>query len=46
MMQSTASPTFSDLLREVQRFWTPLPDKPEETPEGLLAALWTTACGS
>ena len=45
MMQSTASPTFSDLLREVQRFWTPLPDKPEETPERLLAALWNTACG-
>ena len=45
-MQTTASPTFSDLLREVQRFWTPLPDKPEETPEGLLAALWSTACGT
>src|SRR3954464_6881233 len=44
-MQSTASPTFSDLLQEVQRFWTPLPDKPEETPERLLAALWNTACG-
>jgi release factor glutamine methyltransferase len=40
-----ASTTFSDLLQEVQRFWTPLPDKPEETPEGLLAALWSTACG-
>src|SRR3954466_11786328 len=45
-MQSLASPTFSDLLQEVQRFWTPLPDKPEETPEGLLAALWNTACGT
>lgn len=44
-MQSQA-PTFSDLLQEVQRFWTPLPDKPEETPEGLLAALWSTACGN
>lgn len=43
-MQPHAS-TFSDLLQEVQRFWTPLPDKPEETPEGLLAALWSTACG-
>jgi len=43
-MQSHA-PTFSDLLQEVHRFWTPLPDKPEETPEGLLAALWSTACG-
>ena len=39
-------PTFSDLLQEVQRFWTPLPDKPEETPEGLLAALWSTASGA
>src|SRR4051812_17622790 len=45
-MQPHASPTFSDLLQEVQRFWTPLPDKPEETPEGLLAALWNTACGT
>jgi release factor glutamine methyltransferase len=44
-MQSPASTTFSDLLQEVQRFWMPLPDKPEETPEGLLAALWSTACG-
>lgn len=38
--------TFSDLLQEVRRFWTPLPDKPEETPEGVLAALWSTACGA
>lgn len=45
-MQTSASTTFSDLLQEVQRFWTPLPDKPEETPEGLLAALWRTACGN
>ena len=45
-MQVTASTTFSDLLREVERFWTPLPDKPEETPERLLSALWSTACGA
>jgi release factor glutamine methyltransferase len=45
-MQSSASTTFSAFLQEVQRFWTPLPDKPEETPEGVLAALWSTACGS
>ena len=38
-------PTYRDLLQEVQRFWTPLADKPEETPEGLLCALWSTACG-
>src|SRR3982074_204005 len=41
-----ASTTFSDLLQGVQRFWTPLPDKPEETPERLLSALWSTACGA
>src|SRR4029077_3770177 len=45
-MQVTASTTFSDLLQEVERFWTPLPDKPEETPERLLSALWSTACGT
>jgi release factor glutamine methyltransferase len=38
--------TFSALLQEVQRFWTPLPDKPEETAEGLLRALWSTASGA
>jgi release factor glutamine methyltransferase len=46
MMQVHASPTFSDLLREVEGFWTALPDKPEETPERLLSALWSTACGA
>src|SRR5947207_12823345 len=45
-MQLHASMTFSDLLQEVERFWTPLPDKPEETPERLLSALWSTACGA
>ena len=45
-MQSHASTTFSDLLQEVQRFWTPLPDKPEETPEGLLRGALDTACGT
>src|SRR4051812_40226037 len=45
-MQVSASTTFSDLLQEVERFWTPLPDKPEETPERLLSALWSTACGA
>ncbi|TMH68212.1 MAG: methyltransferase [Betaproteobacteria bacterium] len=45
-MQLHASTTFNDLLQEVQRFWTPLPDKPEETPERLLSALWSTACGA
>src|SRR5438874_9795497 len=45
-MQLHAATTFSDLLQEVQRFWTPLADKPEETPERLLSALWSTACGA
>lgn len=38
--------TYRDLLHEVRCFWTPLPDKPEETPEGVLCALWATACGA
>jgi len=37
--------TYDDLLQEVRCFWTPLADKPEETPEGVLCALWATACG-
>lgn len=39
-------PAFSALLAEVESFWRPLPDKPEETPEGLLRALWRTASGA
>jgi release factor glutamine methyltransferase len=34
-----------ELLAEVQSFWRPLPDKPEETPDSVLRALWLTACG-
>ncbi len=45
-MQVTASTTFSDFLQEIERFWTPLADKPEETPQRLLAALWRTASGA
>src|SRR2546421_11776397 len=45
-MQLHAATTFSDLLQEVERFWTPLADKPEETPERLPSALWSTACGA
>ncbi len=37
---------FDGLLAEVRAFWSPLPDKPEETPEGLLRALWLTAVGA
>jgi len=37
---------FEGLLDEVRRFWVPLADKPEETPERLLCALWRTAAGA
>jgi release factor glutamine methyltransferase len=33
------------LLGEVRASLTPLPDKPEETAEGVLSALWLTATG-
>jgi len=45
-MPPQAEGTFSALLQEVERFWTPRPDKPEETAEGLLRALWSTASGA
>ena len=41
-----APPGFAGLLAEVERFWTPLPDKPEESAEGVLCALWRAACGT
>lgn len=41
-----AGTAFEVLLHEVRQFWTPLPDKPEETAERLLCALWRTACGA
>lgn len=44
-MKMTQSATYEDLLAEVHQFWSPLPDKPEETPHGLLSALWHTARG-
>jgi release factor glutamine methyltransferase len=37
--------TFSALLDELEQDWTPLPDKPEETPELALRALWHAAHG-
>ena len=46
MHECRAAPDFSVLLAEVESFWTPLPDKPEETAEGVLCALWRTACGA
>src|SRR5438874_9520053 len=42
---STHRETYHDLLQEVRCFWTPLPDKPDKTPEGLRCALWATAGG-
>jgi release factor glutamine methyltransferase len=41
-----AETAFDVLLDEVRQFWTPLPDKPEETDERLLCALWRTAWGA
>ena len=40
-----ATDAFEDFLEEVRTFWVPLEDKPEETPERVLCALWRTACG-
>lgn len=37
--------SYEQLLAEVERFWRPLPDKPEETPHSLLNALWHLASG-
>ncbi len=45
MHECRATAAFSALLAEVEGFWRPLPDKPEETAEGVLCALWRTACG-
>ena len=45
MQECTVAPGFSTLLAEVEAFWTPLADKPEESPAGVLSALWRTACG-
>jgi release factor glutamine methyltransferase len=43
--QNSQTPQFATLLAEVKEFWIPLVDKPEETPEDLLRALWLTASG-
>ncbi len=40
------SGVFEDLLSEIRSFWSPLPDKPEEAPEGILRALWLSAGGT
>lgn len=38
--------TFTALLDELEQDWKPLPDKPEETPELALRALWHAAHGN
>jgi len=40
-----AAPAFETFLEEVREFWIPHEDKPEETAERVLCALWRTACG-
>lgn len=45
MINRGNSHTYEELLAEVQASWEPLPDKPEETADGLLGALWLTAAG-
>ena len=44
-MSSSTSNIWEQLLGEVKASWKPLPDKPEETADGLLSALWLTAAG-
>ena len=39
------TPEFEALLNDVRAFHQPQPDKPEETPESILRALWFTAAG-
>ncbi len=42
---SGAPASFDEVLGEVERFWTPLPDKPEESAHGVARALWLAAAG-
>lgn len=42
----TEQPLFTSLRQEIEGSWEPLPDKPEETPELTLRALWFAAAGS
>jgi release factor glutamine methyltransferase len=39
------SEAYVRLLDELASFWQPLPDKPEETPDRVLHALWLAAAG-
>lgn len=45
MSNGSNSNTYEQLLAEVKASWSPLGDKPEETAEGMLNALWLTAAG-
>lgn len=36
----------SALVADLTACWTPLPDKPEETPEAVVRSLWLSAAGS
>jgi len=42
----TLPDAYAPRLRRLRHDWQPLPDKPEETPENTLLALWWTAAGS
>ncbi len=42
----TLQAVYEDLLRHVRSFFQPHADKPEETPESVLRALWFHAAGS
>src|SRR5207253_1291569 len=45
MQRTPGEASFDNLLKKVERFWKPFPDKPEENPEAVLHALWLTAVG-
>jgi len=42
----TTDPLFGEMVALLERSWVPQPDKPEETPELTIAALWSTAAGA
>ena len=42
---ATAQSRFRDLVTHLESKWSPLPDKPEETPELTVRALWFAAAG-
>ena len=42
----TSLASYDEYMSEINQFWHPLEDKPEETPYGLLCSLWHTAAGA